>query len=114
MNKMVKTIKALGDETRLKIIKLLLMKKFCVGALARRLDISESAVSQQLKILREADLVVGEKEGYYVHYIVKIDKLKEAGEYISNLENISQEDDPFLIKQEIKEKCRENGKNKDQ
>ena len=111
---MVKTIKALGDETRLKIIKLLLMKKFCVGALARRLDISESAVSQQLKILREADLVLGEKEGYYVHYNVKIDKLNEIGKYINNLENISQEDDPFLMKQEVKEKCRENGEIKEQ
>ncbi|MGM0438228.1 MAG: ArsR/SmtB family transcription factor [Bacillota bacterium] len=103
---MVKALKALGDNTRLKIVKLLLIKRFCVGALARRLGISESAVSQQLKILREAGLVLGEKEGYYVHYSVKIDKLKKVGEYISNLKNISKEDDPFLIKQEVKEKCR--------
>lgn len=108
---MVKALKALGDNTRLKIVKLLLIKRFCVGALARRLGISESAVSQQLKILREAGLVLGEKEGYYVHYSVKIDKLKKVGEYISNLKNISQEDDPFLMKQEVKEKCRKNGKN---
>ena len=105
MNKIVKVLKALGDNTRLKIIKLLLIKKFCVGALARRLNISESAVSQQLKILREADLVIGEKKGYYVHYSVKIDKLKEIGNYISNLENLSKEDDPFLMEQEAKGKC---------
>ena len=110
MNKMVKTLKALGDNTRLKIIKLLLIKRFCVGALARRLDVSESAVSQQLKILREAGLVIGEKKGYYVHYSVKIDKLREAGEYINNLENISKEDVPFLMKQEVKEKCKEKQK----
>lgn len=114
MADMIKALKALGDETRLKIIKLLLIKRFCVGALARRLNISESAVSQQLKILREAGLVLGEKEGYYVHYSVKIDKLREVGEYISNLENISKEDDPFLMKQEVKGKCRENGKTKNQ
>ena len=86
MANMIKALKALGDETRLKIIKLLLIKRFCVGALARRLDISESAVSQQLKILREAGLVLGEKEGYYVHYSVKKDKLKEVGAYIINLD----------------------------
>ena len=109
MNKMVKVLKALGDNTRLKIIKFLLIKRFCVGALARKLDISESAVSQQLKILREAGLVIGEKKGYYVHYSVKIDKLRKAGEYISNLENISQGHHPFLMKHEFKEKCRKNG-----
>lgn len=107
---MIKALKALGDETRLKIIKLLLIKRFCVGALAKKLDISESAVSQQLKILREAGLVLGEKEGYYVHYTVKVDKLNEIGKYISELKNISKENDPFLAKQKVKVKCRENEK----
>ncbi len=111
MADMIKALKALGDETRLKIIKLLLIKRFCVGALARRLDISESAVSQQLKILREAGLVLGEKEGYYVHYSVKTDKLVELGEYISGLKDISQNNDSFLSNQEVKVKCRKNGKN---
>ncbi|MFW6000839.1 MAG: ArsR/SmtB family transcription factor [Halanaerobium sp.] len=78
-------LKALGDERRLEIIKLLLQKRFCVKALAKRLEISESAVSQQLKILREAELVRGEKRGYYVHYTVKKDSLKEAARYLNML-----------------------------
>jgi DNA-binding transcriptional ArsR family regulator len=78
-------LKALGDERRLEIIKLLLQKRFCVKALAKRLEISESAVSQQLKILREAELVRGEKKGYYVHYTVKKDSLKEAAQYLNML-----------------------------
>jgi len=105
MDKMVKILKALGDDTRLKIVKLLLIKRFCVGALSKRLGVSESAISQQLKILRKAGLVVGEKKGYYVHYYVKIDKLKEIGKYIINLENISEKEDSFLIKQELNDKC---------
>lgn len=56
-------LKAIADETRLNILKLLLAKKFCVKVLAKKLEISESAVSQQLKVLREADLVIGEKKG---------------------------------------------------
>lgn len=101
MADMIKAIKALGDKTRLKIIKLLLIKRFCVNALARRLEISESAVSQQLKILREAGLVLGEKEGYYVHYSVKVEKLKEVGEYIRDLEkNITKKDEKCRKKQE--------------
>ncbi|MFP4199435.1 MAG: ArsR/SmtB family transcription factor, partial [Halanaerobium sp.] len=69
----------------LEIIKLLLQKRFCVRALAKRLEISESAVSQQLKILREAGLVFGEKEGYFVHYSVQKERLQEAAQYLNQL-----------------------------
>ncbi|HLV09825.1 MAG TPA: metalloregulator ArsR/SmtB family transcription factor [Halanaerobiales bacterium] len=78
-------LKAVADETRLNILKLLLAKNFCVKALAKKLDISESAVSQQLKILREADLVMGEKKGYFVHYMVKKEKLIIVAEGIANI-----------------------------
>jgi len=85
MGKMLKGIKAIADENRLKIIKLLLRKNYCVRALAEKLDISESAVSQQLKILRKAGLVVGEKKGYFVHYMVKTDNLQRIGDYLVKL-----------------------------
>ncbi|MFW6238215.1 MAG: ArsR/SmtB family transcription factor [Halanaerobiales bacterium] len=85
MEKELARIKALADKNRLKIIKLLLHQDFCVKALASRLEVSESAVSQQLKILREADLVRGEKKGYYVHYRVEEEVLKMLGEYIIEL-----------------------------
>ena len=86
MEEILKRIKALADKNRLKIIEMLLEKNYCVSALSRQLNISESAVSQQLKILREADLVRGIKEGYYVHYEVKTEELKNLGKYILNLE----------------------------
>ena len=66
----------LGDETRMKLYKLLLQRSYCVGALARKLGISSSAVSQHLKQMREAGLVTAEKWGYHVHYIVS----RETGE----------------------------------
>ncbi len=78
-------IKAIADENRLKLIKLLLTKNYCVRALANQLKLSESAVSQHLKILREADIVMGEKKGYYVHYNVKTENLKNIGNYIIKL-----------------------------
>ena len=89
MKEILQGIKALGDKTRLKIIQSLLNKNYCVGALAKKLDISESAVSQQLKILRKADLVIGEKRGYYVHYKVKTNSLQKISDYISTLEEAS-------------------------
>ena len=78
-----KTLKALGDPKRFLLLQLMSERGYCVGALARRSELSESAVSQHLKILREAGLVYGVKRGYYTHYCVD----KEAlGAIISELE----------------------------
>jgi len=60
---LIQTLKTLADETRLNLVKLLLTHDLCVGALAKRLAVSEAAVSQHLKQLREAGLVKGEKAG---------------------------------------------------
>ena len=60
--------KALSDGTRLKIIELLSRRTYCVRALSLMLGLSESAVSQHMKILRDAGLVEGVKYGYYTHY----------------------------------------------
>ena len=61
-------IKILGDPTRFLIFRHLLERKHCVRSLSRKLGITESAVSQHLKILREGGLVYGERCGYHVHY----------------------------------------------
>lgn len=58
----------LSVETRVQIIRLLNDNALCVGALSARLDVTQGAVSQHLRILREAGLVVAEKRGCFVHY----------------------------------------------
>jgi len=85
MDEFLGILKALADETRLKIVTLLLSHDFCVGALAKRLDISEAAVSQHLQVLRKAGIVRGEKRGYYTHYWVDRDILKKAAEKLLEL-----------------------------
>ncbi len=67
---LITLLKALGDETRFRILELLLTHNLCVGALARRVGLSEAAVSQHLQVLRRAGLVRGEKRGYWTHYIL--------------------------------------------
>ena len=52
----IAAFKALADENRMLILRLLLRRNCCARALARQLDISEAAVSQHLKVLREAGL----------------------------------------------------------
>lgn len=87
MEKMLQVLKAMSDDNRFKIINLLLQKNFCVKALAKRLNISEAAVSQHLKILREAGLVKGEKKGYYTHYTVNKDMLDDIAKGIKEMAN---------------------------
>lgn len=84
-------LKAIADETRLKIVSLLLQHNYCVRALARKLEISEAAVSQHLKVLREAGLLIGEKKGYFMHYDVNRDVLHELAREIKALAEIERE-----------------------
>ena len=77
----IAVLKAVADETRMKILTLLLKHNYCVRALARNLELSEATVSQHLKVLREAGLLAGEKMGYFMHYDVDRNALRKlAGE----------------------------------
>ena len=61
-------LKVLSVETRVRIVQLLKGRALCVNALASRLNVTPGAVSQHLRIMRDAGLVVDEKRGYFVHY----------------------------------------------
>lgn len=64
----IQLLKALADPSRMKIVERLLKHAYCVKALALELGMSESAISQHLKILRDAGLAEGVSYGYYTHY----------------------------------------------
>jgi len=55
-----KLLKAIADDTRMNILTLLLRHNYCVRALANELNLSEATISQHLKVLREAGVLVGE------------------------------------------------------
>lgn len=63
-----KLLKTLGEPMRFRIFSELLKRKHCVRSLSKKLGITESAISQHMKALREAGLVYGERCGYHVHY----------------------------------------------
>ena len=91
---MVEVLKALADDSRFKIIKLLLKHKHCVRALSAKLNISEPAVSQHLKILKNNNLVYCQKNGYFMQYFINSDKLSEIVKDLSDIikkENKSEE-----------------------
>jgi len=62
-------LRALGEPMRYTIYSCLLERKHCIKSLSKKLGISESAISQHMKVLREAGLVYGEKYGYRTHYL---------------------------------------------
>jgi DNA-binding transcriptional ArsR family regulator len=71
-DRLVRLYKALGDRTRLRLVMLLAHLEpgdaLCVNALVAQLGVSQPAVSQHLAVLRAAELVIGERRGYHVHY----------------------------------------------
>ena len=85
MKDIVRTFKALSNDARLTIIQLLSEHPMCVNALACKLDISQPAVSQHLKVLENAGLVKGDKRGYWVHYQLIPGSLQECRTFIQSL-----------------------------
>ena len=72
---LARIFKALGAETRLQIVQLLKDRALCVNALAAHLGVSAAAVSQHLRVLRDADLVEPDRRGCFVHYRIREDTL---------------------------------------
>lgn len=81
--------KIFGDSTRMKIIYALKLSELCVYDLAYITNSTQSAISHQLRILKQAKLVKARKEGKVVYYSLKDDhiiKLFEIGrEHIEEL-----------------------------
>jgi ArsR family transcriptional regulator len=73
--RMAATFKALADPTRVRIISALLHTELCVGDLASCLGMSTSAVSHQLRLLREMRLVRHRREGKHVFYTLDDDHI---------------------------------------
>lgn len=62
------TFKVLGDPTRIKIIQALSLTELCVCDISTLLNMSQSAISHQLRVLRNLRLVKFRKEGKIVYY----------------------------------------------
>lgn len=60
--------KALNDPTRRKILELLQEKDMTAGEIAEKFDISFPSISHHLDLLKQAKLVIAEKEGQFVFY----------------------------------------------
>lgn len=69
--------KIFGDSTRVKIINTLLNKELCVNEIAEQINVSQSAVSHQLRILKSSKLVKFRKEGILTYYSLADDHVEK-------------------------------------
>jgi DNA-binding transcriptional ArsR family regulator len=102
-DKLSELFKLLSDPTRLKIIKLIEACSneitleectpgictgkggpLCVNAIVNRLDVTQSAVSQHLRVLRQAGIVRGERKGAFVHYSINREGLDHFRALLKN------------------------------
>jgi ArsR family transcriptional regulator len=73
----VKLFKIFSDETRLKIIALLCDATYCVQDISTTLNMSQSSISHQLKLLRDMNVVKTNREGKNIYYSLKDNHIKE-------------------------------------
>ncbi len=68
MYDLAELFKVFGDSTRIRILFALFDSEYCVGDLAESLEMNQSAVSHQLKILKVNKLIKSRREGKQVYY----------------------------------------------
>ena len=78
IHEMAEFFKIFGDGTRIRILQTLLEGEKNVGDLAEVLEMSQSAVSHQLRVLRQNDLVKYRKEGKVVFYSLDDEHVEEV------------------------------------
>jgi DNA-binding transcriptional ArsR family regulator len=75
---MSEVFKALSDPTRRRVLQLLRKRSMSAGEISDHFDVSKPTMSAHFAVLKEADLVHGEKSGKSVIYHLKLSVLEEA------------------------------------
>ena len=84
-NDTVKVFKAFCDENRLKILEQLRTGEKCACKLLDELHITQPTLSHHMKLLCDADIVQGRKEGKWVHYSIDQEGAKRAQKILEQL-----------------------------
>jgi len=108
MKDLDKTLKALADINRVRILKLLEKREMCVCELAYVLDVSQPAISKQLKKIAKAGLIDSEKDGFWTNYFIapKDEYAKKLLQLLSNWLN-----DEEVVREDLKRSEKANREN---
>ena len=82
---MAYVFKALGDENRIQILKLLRNGEKCACKLLDALNISQPTLSHHMKILCDAGIVSGRKEGKWMHYSICCEGARDISQMLQEL-----------------------------
>ena len=89
---MVCVLKALSDENRIRILKMLHSGEKCACKLLEELNISQPTLSHHMKILCDAGIVNGRKEGKWTHYSMCCEGVRQVSAFMKDL--LSAENNP--------------------
>ncbi len=85
MKEAAELFKILSVDKRIEIIELLKNKPMSVNALADALGVTQSAVSQHLRVLKAAGLVKDERQGYWIYYSLNRDTLEKCRQRLNRI-----------------------------
>ena len=77
-----KTLLAFSDPTRREILRMLKKSARTVGEISERFDISIPAISRHLGVLKDAELVIAQREGKYIRYSLRNEKIEDMIELL--------------------------------
>ena len=84
--------KAFCDENRIRILKLLTTGEKCACRLLEEIHITQPTMSHHMKILCDSGIVVGRKEGKWMHYSISPEGSATAEKYLKELTEITGSD----------------------
>ena len=87
--KIAMIFKAFCDENRIRILKLLTTGEKCACKLLEEINITQPTMSHHMKILCDSGIVVGRKEGKWMHYSISPEGSATAVEYLKELTAIT-------------------------
>ena len=86
--KMAMVFKAISDENRIQIMEMLKNGEQSAAMLLKKLLITQPTLSHHMKILVDAGLVMGRREGRWTHYSIIAEGVNVALEYLQGLKNV--------------------------
>ena len=85
MKEAAELFKILSVDKRIEIIEILKKEPMSVNALAEALGVTQSAVSQHLRVLKAAGLVRDERQGYWIYYNLNRDTLEKCRQRLNRI-----------------------------
>jgi ArsR family transcriptional regulator, arsenate/arsenite/antimonite-responsive transcriptional repressor len=105
MQDLIRVMKALSDETRLRILRILLEKECCVCEVMQALDISQSRASRNLGILQDAGLLRARRDGLWIVYSVDWESANRYAASLAKLVKDSHGANEVLIQDKKRLNC---------